>query len=214
MKELRYINCELRAGEGEDERIITGTPIVFNSESQLLGGQFREIIKPEAVTDELLSNSDITMLYNHDTSTIPLARWRQANPTSTLKVWKTERGIEFSFKARKNSAFSDEILSAIRAGDLQYMSFGFTLEPNKGNDVWEKRSDGTYLRTIKKFSSIFDFSIVINPAYQATDVSTRGLEELQQHEQQEIQKHVEELKHKEELRKYYSIYDNYIKSKK
>ncbi len=40
--EKRYIT-EIRANE--EDRTITGTAIVFNKESELINGQFREIIK-------------------------------------------------------------------------------------------------------------------------------------------------------------------------
>lgn len=41
--EKRY-SLELRTDE---ERTISGTAIVFNSESELINGQFREVIHPE-----------------------------------------------------------------------------------------------------------------------------------------------------------------------
>ena len=50
---------EIRANVKSRE--ISGTAIVFNKESQLLDSFFREIIHPEAVTQEILDKSDILM---------------------------------------------------------------------------------------------------------------------------------------------------------
>jgi HK97 family phage prohead protease len=190
-KELRYVNAELRAGEG-DSREISGTAIVFNSESQLLGGTFREIIQPEAISDDLLKG-DIGLYYNHDQNAGILARSK--NGKGSLKIWKDERGVHFSFNAKRTS-LGEEILQSVRNGDLESCSFGFIFEPGKGYDKWEKRSDGTYLRTVNRISNLFDFSIVINPAYKATDVYTRDLDELKEAELKEIQR-------LEEIRQYY-----------
>jgi hypothetical protein len=200
-KEIRYFNAELRANP--DTGTIDGTAIIFNQESRLLGGQFREIIKSEAVSESLLSNSEITMFYNHNQDNGVLAKYKRG--AGTLKIFKDERGVHFSFKPRANSALAQEVKSAIEAGDLEYCSFGFTLEPQKGNDTWSKRSDGTYLREIRNFTSLFDFSIVVNPAYLQTSVSTRGLEDFKEQELQEIRR-------LEEINEYYKPYEYLLES--
>lgn len=166
--ELRYA-VELRAAE--DDRVINGTAIVFNKESVLIGGSFREIIDPEAVTPELINGSDILMLWNHEGNSIPLARRKYGR--GTLKVEITSEGVNFSFKVRK-SAIGDEILEAVRSGDIDACSFAFIVA--SGGDSWEKKSDGTYLRRIKKFETVADFSLVTKPAY--LDTSCRSLDEF------------------------------------
>jgi hypothetical protein len=206
VKEIRYINAELRVGNEPDSREITGRAIVFNSESELLGDasghRFREIIKPESVSDELLRSSDIVMLYNHDNSQGILARNKRG--TGSLKVWKTDQGVNFSFRAKK-TALGEEILQSVREGDLDSCSFGFTLTPNTGSDKWTRNTDGTYTREISKFSSLFDMSIVQNPAYTATECSTRGIDDLLEQEQKEMQRLEELRNYYIELKKEYSI---------
>lgn len=206
IKEIRYVQAELRVND--ENREITGTAIVFNSESQLLGGEFREIIQPEAISDEMLRNAEIVMLYNHQESTGVLAKYKRG--TGSLKIWKDERGVHFSFKA-KRTAFGDEILESVRNKDLEACSFGFIFERGKNYDTWQKRNDGTYLRKINTISNLFDFSIVVNPAYRTTDVYTRGLDELKQSELETIKAtELEEIRKNSELKSYYENYSNMI----
>ena len=171
-------NVEKRAIElkldNSDNRIIKGTAIVFNSLSSDLGG-FKEIIKPQAITQELINNSDIVMLYQHNDSQMVLARSKYGK--GTLKINLTDTGVDFEFKA-KNTPSGDEILESVRCGDLDKCSFAFRLA--QGGDEWNKDNENKYIRTISKIESLHDFSIVITPAYNATSVNSRGLEQLQQ----------------------------------
>lgn len=173
--ETRLIH-EVRVAD--ESRDINGTAIVFNSESEDLG--FREVIAPEAFGADLISSSDILMLFNHRRDDVPLARSK--NGKGTLKITVDDNGANFNFKAKK-TAQGDEILEAVRNGDLAACSFAFRVA--EGGETWEKRSDGSYLRTINKFSELADFSIVTNPAYAATSVDTRGLDAFKAAEKRE-----------------------------
>jgi hypothetical protein len=51
-------------------------------------------------------------------------------------------------------------------------SFAFSVA--EGGDIWEKRSDGIYLRKIKKISGLYDVTITANPAYPQTSVGVRN----------------------------------------
>lgn len=168
--EKRYRPIELRADK--ETRKIAGTAIVFNSKSVDLGG-FIETIEPTAVTNELINNSDIVMLYNHQDSSGVLARSK--NGKGSLSINITNSGVDFEFTAKRTS-LGDEVLEAILAGDLDACSFAFRLADD--GDRWEKLTSDTYVRTITKFESLHDMSIVINPAYPATSVSARSLDKL------------------------------------
>jgi HK97 family phage prohead protease len=124
------------------------------------------------------------MKYQHQPDSV-LARYRPDGQRNSLHFNVDERGVHFNFKAKQKDA---GILEDIQNGDLSACSFSFKVPTEKGAERWEKRSDGTYLRTINKFSKVADFSIVITPAYPQTMVSTRGLDELRQSEELEAQK--------------------------
>ena len=164
--ELRFSNLKT------NDRTISGTAIVFNQRSKLLGQQFYEIIKPEAISNELVNNSDILFTYQHNDNNVPLARSK--NGKGTLKIWYDNVGVYFSFQAKKTQT-GDEMLEAIRTGDLQSMSFAFVVA--ECGDTWEKEGN-YYLRTITKFQSLHDFSIVVNPAYSQATVDLRGLQAI------------------------------------
>lgn len=165
---------EIRAGQGED-RTISGTAIVFNTESKVIGrwDPFTEIIKPEAVTPELLLNSDILMLFNHEDGDIPMARSK--NGKGSLKVTLTATGVDFSFDARKTPQ-GDEILAAVRSGDVDSCSFAFCVADN--GDSYFFKEDGGILRTITAFECICDFSLVNNPAY--AEATVRSLDKAKE----------------------------------
>ena len=168
--EVRQV-AELRALD-PNSRKIGGTAIVFNSLSQDLGG-FKEIIKPEAITQELIDNSDIVMLFNHNQDSGVLARSK--NGKGSLKIILTSTGVDFEFDAKK-TALGDEVLESVRQGDLSACSFAFRIA--QCGDSWLKNSDDSYLRTINNIELLKDLSIVVDPAYSATSIDMRSLDEF------------------------------------
>jgi HK97 family phage prohead protease len=212
---------ELRADEATG--VIQGTAIVFNSESVLMGGQFKEIILPEAASaDFMRSQPDIVMRYQHNPDSI-LARFRAGGQRNSLNFNVDNRGVHFSFKAKAKDA---GLIESINSGDLNGASFTFKVSPEPNSEKWEKRNDGTYLRTIKTFDIVNDFSIVINPAYQATQVNVRGLDELKQAEELQKQKDEEnrqkteadkvkvEQDKEKNISEYYKKYDSILSNLK
>jgi HK97 family phage prohead protease len=211
-QELRY-TTELRAGD--EKGLITGTAIVFDVESHDLGG-FKEVVKRMSVTDELLMSSDIIMKYNHNDNFLPLARKKAGTMAGTLKVDVDERGVNFQFRCKQKDM---PIFDCVQDGTLDACSFAFRLKA--GQDSWEKRSDGTYLRTINGFDTLADFSICPSPAYPSTilSVNTRGLDELKAQEKREQQvkegldKDKKEREDEEERNKKHLLYMQKLKAK-
>ena len=173
---------EIRLGDNattstSESRHIEGYAIVFNSLSNNLGG-FREIIEQGAITDELIKNSDILCLMNHDIKKGVLARSYQGR--GSLKLDIDEHGLHYSFEAPK-TALGDEVLEGIRRGDISKCSFAFVC----GEDNWTKDENGEYIRHVKKIKNLYDVSLVYHPAYEETEVKadTRGLDELKAQEE-------------------------------
>jgi hypothetical protein len=165
--------------------MIYGTAIPFNSESILMGGKFREVVKPSAATADFLAGQEIIMRYNHQPDSV-LARYSPNAQRNSLRFSVDSVGVHFEFRAKKGDQY---ILDSINAGDINACSFAFRAAD--GGEVWEKRSDGTYLRTLTKLDKVADFSLVISPSYEATSVNTRGLDELKQKEEAEKIKVIE-----------------------
>lgn len=71
MKEIRNNNLELKT----ESRTVEGYALVFNSESNDLGG-FTEVIEPSSL-EGVLERSDILCLLNHNEDRGVLARWNK-----------------------------------------------------------------------------------------------------------------------------------------
>jgi HK97 family phage prohead protease len=102
-----------------------------------------------------------------------------------------DKGLLYRFEAPK-TALGDELLEGLRRKDISTSSFAFIVD----TDNWEKRSDGSYLRTIKSIKELFDVSAVYKAAYNATSVNTRGLDDLKQKEQLELDNYYKDLENK------------------
>lgn len=183
MKEIRNNNLELRLSQ--ESRLVEGYALVFNSESNDLGG-FVEVIEPTAL-DGVLEQSDVLCLLNHNEDKGVLARWNKGKGSLVLEV--DDKGLKYLFEA-PNTALGDELLEGLRRGDIVNSSFAFTV----GKDNWTKRSDGSYLRTIQSIQQLFDVSPVYHPAYNATSVNTRGLEQLKAQEKIDLDNYYKELR--------------------
>ena len=128
------------------------------------------MIQPEAL-DGILVRSDILCLLNHNEDRGVLARSKFGIGSLNLEV--DIEGLKYRFEAPA-TALGDELLEGLKRGDISTSSFAFTID----NDVWEKRSNGTYLRKITKFKELFDVSPVYKSAYNDTAVAVRKIEDL------------------------------------
>lgn len=183
MKERRMFEEDITATPGG--RNVTGYAVVFNSESRDLGG-FTEIIIPSAL-DGVIANSDVLCLLNHSEDKGVLARSNKGYGSLTLEV--DDKGLRYSFEA-PNTTLGDELLEGLKRGDITASSFAFKV----GKDRWDKRSDGTYIRTIQSIERMFDVSPVYCPAYDATSVAVdkRGLDQIKAEELEEYYKRLKE----------------------
>ena len=170
-KEIRAFNFEVRAEQNDEHgHYLTGTPIVYNSRTDL--GYYDEIIAAGALDDADLR--DVRFLVNHNTDMIPLARSRNNNERSTMQLKVTDDGMEIRVDLdTENNAEAKSLYSAVERGDLDGMSFMFTVDA----DAWDDPEGEHPTRTIEKLGKIFEVSAVTFPAYQATSISARGLDE-------------------------------------
>jgi HK97 family phage prohead protease len=164
LKELRFTHAhELRVQDGADgSKTISGTAVVYNSPSVDMGG-WTEIVAPGAFT-ETLKNSDVRMLRDHDT-TLLLGREK----SKTLTLTDTPQGLTFRCKL-PNTTQAADLAESIKRGDLDGVSFGFTVAEN--GDKWSN-TKGQVVRTLLAVE-LAEISIVSFPAYPATSVSIRS----------------------------------------
>lgn len=201
MKEVR--NYEGGIAQAVASRNITGYALVFNSESNDLGGFFETIDKN--ALEGVLERSDILCLLNHNEDKGVLARC--TNGEGSLKLTVDDTGLKYEFEA-PNTALGEELLEGLRSGDIRASSFAFEIDADK----WEKRDDGSYLRTITKFKRLWDISPVYRPAYDATTskCDCRGLDALK-HEEELIETEKRAEQRRLELNEYYKqIRNDYL----
>lgn len=190
MREVRNTNFEIRAIEPES-RTVTGYALVFNTESTGICG-FTEVISPTAL-DGVLERSDVLCLLNHNEDKGVLARSNKGTGSLTLEI--DEVGLKYTFEA-PNTALGDELLEGLKRGDITTSSFAFVVADD--GDIWTKKEDGSYLRTINSIDELFDVSPVYRAAYDATSVKvdSRGLDVLKESEKAELEKYFTELRAK------------------
>jgi HK97 family phage prohead protease len=172
--EKRIFNIETRVDSTEDGRdLVVGHASVYDSRSNNLGG-FYEFIERGAFTEELIANSDVRALINHDPNLI-LAR----NTSGTLNLTADERGLKYEFEMPETS-YGKDLAISMKRGDITQSSFAFTV----AEDDWSTDDEGNNIRTIKKIDRLYDISAVTYPAYNMAEsdlvVAKRGLKEYQQ----------------------------------
>lgn len=146
--------------------LFEGYAAVFNSPSEPL--PFTERIAPGAFRGSLKQRNDIKMLWNHDTGAV-LGSTR----AKTLELYEDEKGLRVRAQL-PNTTLGRDTAELIRRGDVNAMSFGFSVAQN--GDSW---NDAGTERTLTKVR-LHEVSIVAFPAYTATagTASVRGLDKI------------------------------------
>ena len=173
MKITRAYNFEIRAENNEKNGDhIVGRPIVYNSRTNL--GWFDEIIEAGALDKANLK--DVRFLVNHNTDMIPLARSRNNNENSTMRLEVDKDGMAIRVNLdTENNTEARNLYSAIKRGDITGMSFMFTID----DEEWENLESDHPTRHIRKISQVFEVSAVTFPAYESTEISARDKEALE-----------------------------------
>lgn len=173
--EQRSYNFEIRADGAENGvNTLKGTPIVYGTSTDI-GGWFLEVIEPGALDGANLK--DVPLLVNHNERMIPIARSRNNTPRSTMRLIPTAEGLnmEADIDTARN-ATALELYSAVERGDLDGMSFKFSV----ADERWEDLDTEYPTRHIIRFDTIAEVSAVTFPAYAATDIyAARSKEALE-----------------------------------
>lgn len=170
--ELRAFDFEVRA-ERDEERgtFLTGTPIVYDAWTNL--GWYDEKIADGALKDTDLK--DVRFLVNHNTDMIPLARSRNNNANSTMQMEVVD-GVGMNIRVNldtENNAEAKALYSAVERGDISGMSFMFTIN----GDKWEDIDSDHPKRIVTDIKKVMEVSVCTFPAYEQTSISARGLDE-------------------------------------
>ena len=166
-KEIRGFNFEVRAEETADGTI-TGRPIVFGQMTDL--GWYDEVIERGAL--DATDLKDVRLLVNHNVDMIPLARSRNTTANSTMQLMPDENGLGIRVSLDiENNNDARSLYSAVSRGDIDGMSFMFTVD----KDSWDDPDSEHPTRHILSIRRVFEVSAVTFPAYSKTSIQARGL---------------------------------------
>ena len=154
-------DAELRADDAGST--IRGYAVRWNVEAD--GLSFREQFAPGAFTRSLDSGTPVFLLVNHDPDMVPLA----STKSGSLRLRQDDQGLAIEADLDPANPRAQELMSALKRGDIDKMSFAFSVDPDGQN-----RSDG--LRTVTA-ATLHEVSVVTWPAYSATSVGMRSSDE-------------------------------------
>jgi HK97 family phage prohead protease len=113
----------------------------------------------------LQNNDPVFLLVNHDTDQLPLA----STQGGTLTLTEDSVGLRMDAVLDPSNPRAAELASALTRGDVDKMSFAFTVAPDG-----ETREAG--LRTLTDLN-LFEVSVVTWPAYDASSVGMRSADD-------------------------------------
>lgn len=163
----RSFEVTLRASDEGSTPRIEGYAAVFNSPSETLsdwGPSFIETIARGAFKKTLNDGADVRALLNHNPDFI-LGR----SKSGTLTLAEDRKGLGVVIDP-PDTVWARDLLTSMRRGDLDQMSFAFTVV----RDKWlEDKEAKTLTRELLEVR-LYDVSVVTYPAYPATSALVRS----------------------------------------
>lgn len=166
-RQINFSKLELRS-DAENEMIVEGYAATFGQAYELY--HWDDYIVNEQIDSRAFDEcdmSDVIFQYNH--SGRVMARTRN----KTLELSTDEHGL----KVRADLSGTEtgrQLYEEIKGGYIDRMSFGFVVGEDK-REITENHETGitTVLRTITKFTKLYDVSAVSFPANEDTELSAR-----------------------------------------
>lgn len=156
---LAFTNYEVRA-EGEGNTLV-GYAAIFDSPSEPL--PYVEFVRRGAFAKTINDGADVRLLIDH--VGVPLARTK----SGTMSLEEDERGLRVEADLDPANPDAMRVLSAMKRGDLNQMSFAFKTV----KDSWSSDRQTRELKEVR----LFDVSIVTFPAYEETVAELRSHKE-------------------------------------
>ena len=157
-RSIAYSNLEVRS-EGDGNTLV-GYASLWDTPSLDMG--FTEYVTRGAFSKTLKDGADVRLLFDHEGA--PLARTK----SGTLRLSEDDRGLRVEADLDPMNPMAQGIMSALRRGDLNQMSFAFrTIK-----DSWNTDRSVRELREVQ----LFDVSLVTYPAYEQTVAELRAMQ--------------------------------------
>lgn len=153
------------SGSGDGTLHLQGHAAVFDRKSHDLGG-FREIIARGAFRDVLDTDPDVHLVHQHDMGRV-MARTR----SKTLELREDPAGLRVWARLDPNISYVADLARAMERGDVDQMSFAFTVR----EDDWALEDEERVVRTVKRVGELFEVSVVAQGAYPQTSANLRSV---------------------------------------
>ena len=180
----------------KENKIVKGIAFTYDKYTLLenYNGKIIEIeenIEKDALTEDIIKQSDVYALIDHNKEKSVLARSKFGVGSLTLTL--TEKGLEYEFTLG-NSFIHKELEDYLERGEITQSSFSGYVNAN--DYVIEKIGENKYKRVIKKIQFLTDVSPVFTPANPNTSSNfAKSIEEI---EAKEIAKKLENEKKENE----------------
>jgi HK97 family phage prohead protease len=157
-------DIETRADDA-GKTTIAGYAARFESLSVSFGGWFKEKIRAGAFTESLKKNN-VRALWNHNMDLV-----LGSTKAKTLRLKEDDKGLRFELDLPDTQAGKDAAIS-IKRGDVDGMSFGFRVLKQE----WDEKDPKNVIRTLVDVD-LREISPTAFPAYPATSVKVRSVED-------------------------------------
>lgn len=167
--EQRFLQMhDIKTRSTDNDMIVEGYFAVFDDVYRVWD-DVTESIAPGAFTESV--SQDVRALYNHNTDAI-LGRVS----AGTLSLKEDSHGLWGQIRINPKDTDAVNVYERIARGDITGCSFGFDIESEERT----VNSDGSVHFTITKVNPLYEVSPCVFPAYEATNISSRGhdLEEI------------------------------------
>lgn len=157
--------------DAKGNRILEGHAAIFGKRSKLLfenGKVFYEVLERTAFNQALKApDLDVLLTYGHDMNK-PLARLNRMKGINSLSLSVDNIGLKFR-AILANTSTANDTYELVSSNNVKGCSFIFTVDD--AGQRWSKTEEGIPLRYISQISGLYDVSVVVNPAYEDTDIS-------------------------------------------
>lgn len=162
---------DIRAEDGGN--VIEGHAAVFGQAYDMYGCWEETIARGAFDNTDF---SDVLFSINHDLSKIPLARSRNNNANSTLRLTVDDQGLGTrAVLDTENNSEAKALYGSVMRGDVSGMSYIFKIR----KDEWTGLDTDYPKRTITEVAKVYEVSAVSFPANPGTDITARDATALE-----------------------------------
>lgn len=151
--------------ESDGPGTLTGYAITWSEIAEPYPGLL-ESFQPRAFADFLSRDPDVYACYAHDTRHL-LGR----TSSGTFRLEEDDVGLAFELDL-PNTTLGRDVAELVRRGDLRGMSIAFCVERETLED------EGDKIRRVVHAASLYEISIVHDPAYRETSVGFRSAHDV------------------------------------